>query len=88
MSQIKSIALAALLGIGAAGFAGHVSPANAESANPARAKVYAQSDSVGGELSVTSAQNPAAKSQDANPWAVTSPSGVNIQSRAGFVGYR
>ena len=85
MSQIKSIALAAVLGIGVAGFSGHVSAANAESANTAQAKVYAQNDNVGGELSARSA---AAKSQDANPWAVTSPSGVHIQSRAGFVGYR
>jgi hypothetical protein len=88
MSQIKSIALAALLGIGAAGFAGHISAANAESANPAPAKVYTQNDNNGGELSMTPTQNPAAKSQDANPWAITSPSGVHIQSRAGFVGYR
>ena len=85
MSQIKSIALAALWGIGTAGLSGHVSAANAESANTAQAKVYAQNDNFGGELSVKSA---AAKSQDANPWAVTSPSGVHIQSRAGFVRYR
>ena len=88
MSQLKSIALAALLGIGAAGFSGQVSAANAESANPARAKVYAQNDGVGGELSMRQAQDPAAKSQDRNSWSVTSPSGVHIQSRAGFVGYR
>ena len=88
MSQIKSIALAALLGIEVAGFSGHVSAANAESANPARTKVYAQNDTLGGELAVRPPQNPAAKSQDTNPWAVTSPSGVYIQSRAGFVGYR
>jgi hypothetical protein len=89
MSQIKSIALAALLGIGVGGFSGHVSAANAESANTVRTKVYAQNESVGGELSLRPAQDyPAAKSQDANPWAVTSPSGVHIQSRAGFVGYR
>jgi hypothetical protein len=88
MSQIKSIALAAVLGIGVAGLSGHVSAANAESANAAQAKVYAQNDGLGGELSVRSAQNPAAKSQDANPWAITSPSGVHIQSRSGFVGYR
>jgi hypothetical protein len=88
MSQIKSIALAALLGIGVAGFSGHVSAANAESANTAQAKVYAQNDGVGGELSMRPAQNSAAKSQDVNPWAVTNPSGVHIQCRAGFVGYR
>ena len=84
MSQIKSIALAALLGIGVAGFSGHVSAANAESVNTGQTKVYAQNDNLGRELSV----RPTAKSQDANPWAVTSPSGVHIQSRAGFVGYR
>jgi len=85
MSQIKSIALAAVLGIGGAGFSGHVSAANAESANTGQTKVYAQNDNFGRELSVRSA---AAKSQDANPWAVTSPNGVHIQSRAGFTGYR
>jgi len=85
MSQIKSIALAAVLGIGVAGFSGHVPAANAESTNTAQTKVYAQNDGISGELSVRSA---AAKSQDTNPWAVTSPSGVHIQSRAGFVGYR
>ena len=63
MSQIKSIPLAALLGIGVAGFSGHVSAANAESANTAQAKVYAQNGNFGGELSVRSA---AAKSQEAN----------------------
>jgi hypothetical protein len=88
MSQIKSIALAALLGIGAAGFSGQVSAANAESATPARAKVYAQNDRVGGELSMRPALEDAAKSQDTSPWAITSGnSGVHIQSRAGFVGY-
>ena len=84
MSQIKSIALAAVLGIGVAGFSGHISAANAESANT-QAKVYAHNDNFGGELSGRLA---AAKSQDASPWAVTSQSGVHIQSRAGFVGYR
>jgi hypothetical protein len=88
MSQLKSIALAALLGIAAAGFSGQVSAANAESANPAQAKVYAQNEGFGSELSMRTVQEPAAKSQDTNPWAVTSgSSGVHIQSRAGFVGY-
>ena len=85
MSQIKSVALAAELGIGVAGFSGHVSAANAEAANTAQAKMYAQNESIGGELSVRPA---AAKSQGESPWAITSPSGVHIQSRAGFVGYR
>jgi hypothetical protein len=90
MSQTKSIALAALLGIGAAGFSGHL--ANAASPNPAQAdrpvqaQVYAQANRS--ELSLKLAQDSAATSQDTNPWAVTSPSGVHIQSRAGFVGYR
>jgi len=83
--MLKSTTLVAALVLAAAGFSGHVSAANAESANTAQAKVYAQNDGIGGELSVRPA---AAKSQDANPWAVTSPSGVHIQSRAGFVGYR
>jgi len=83
MSQFKSIALAALLGIGVAGFSGHL--ANAASPNPAQAntqaQVYAQANR--GELSFRLAQDPAATS---NPWAVTN-SGVHFQSRAGFVGY-
>jgi hypothetical protein len=88
MSQIKSIAFAALLVSGAAGFAGHALAASAESAAPARAKVYAQTNGAGGEL-VRPAQDPAAKSQETNPWATGSDSwGVHIQSRAGFVGYR
>jgi hypothetical protein len=86
--MLRLTTLVAALVLAAAGFSGHVSAANAESANTARTKVYAQNDSVGGELSVTPVQNPAAKSQDTNPWAVASPSGVHIQSRAGFVGYR
>ena len=80
--MLKSTTLAAALVLAFAGFSGHVSAANAESANTAQIKVYAQND---GELSVRSG---AAKSQDENPWAATSPSGVHIQSRAGFVGYR
>ena len=90
MLQIKSIALATLLGIGSAGLSGHVSAANAESANrantPAQAEVYAQADRR--DLSLGLAQHPAAKSQDINPWSATSgSSGVHFQSRAGFVGY-
>jgi hypothetical protein len=88
MSQMKSVAVAALLGIGVAGFSGHSSAANAESGYTSRAKMYAQTDARGGEVSIRPAQNPALKSQDADPWAITSPSGVHIQSRAGFVGYR
>jgi hypothetical protein len=91
MSQFRSIALAALLAIGAAGLSGHVasaaSPIPAQANIPAQAKTYAQKDGMGGELSMMPAQEPAAKSQDANPWAGTSPSGVHIQSRSGFVGY-
>jgi hypothetical protein len=88
MSQITSLALAALLGIGVVGVSEPVSAADPESANPARAKLYAHTEGISGELSVRPAQNPAAKAQDAAPWAVTSPSGVHIPSRAGFVGYR
>ena len=77
MSQIKSIALAALLGL--AGLSGN---ANAASRNANQARVYAQADRT--ELTVLDRE--VAKSQD-NPWAALSPSGVNIQSRAGFVGY-
>jgi hypothetical protein len=91
MSQLKSIALAALLGLGAAGFSGHLasaaSPNPDQNSTPAKAKVYAQSDGMGRELSLMPAQDPQAKSRDANPWAVTSSGGVHIQSRAGFVGY-
>ena len=79
MSQMKSIALAALLGL--AGLSGN---ANAASPNPNQARVYAQADRT--ELTVRLDRDEVAKSQD-NPWAVISPSGANIQSRAGFVGY-
>ena len=82
MSQFRSIALAALLGIGAAG---HL--ANAASPIPAQPKKYAQVNGMGGKLSLGRAQDSAAKSQDINLWAVTSPSGVHIPSHAGFVGY-
>jgi hypothetical protein len=85
MSQFRSIALAALLAIGAAGLSGQV--ASAASPIPAQAKTYAQNDGMGGELSMVPAQDTAAKSQDPNPWTATDPSGVHIQSRSGFVGY-
>jgi hypothetical protein len=89
MSQLKSIALAALL-IGASGLSGHLanaaSPSPAQADRPVQAQVYAQANRS--ELSLRLAQDPAATSQDTNPWAVTSgSSGVHIQSRAGFVGY-
>jgi hypothetical protein len=91
MSQFRSIALTALLAIGAAGLSGQVasaaSPMPAQANTPAQAKTYAQKDGIGGELSIMPAQDPSAKSQDANPWAVTTPPGVHIQSRSGFVGY-
>jgi hypothetical protein len=90
MLQIKSIALAALLGLGAAGLSGHLanagSPKTDETKTPAQASMYAQEDGVDGKLSLMSAQDPAATSRDTNPWATTS-SGVHFQSRAGFVGY-
>jgi hypothetical protein len=91
MSQFRSIALAALLGIGVAGLSGHLanaaSPTPAQADNPAQAKIYAQKNEMNGG-SMRPAEAPAMKSQDANPWAITSPSGVHIQSRSGFVGYR
>ena len=88
MSQIKSVALAALLTIGAAGhLANAASPTIARANAPATSKEYAQANGMGGQLSLTPAQDLQAKSQDTNPWAVTSPSGVHIPSHAGFVGY-
>ena len=88
MLQIKSIALAALLGLGAAGLSGHLanagSPNSAHVDAPAQAKVFAQANH--GELYLRSPQDPVATSQDAHPWALTD-TGVHIQSRAGFVGY-
>jgi hypothetical protein len=91
MPQFRSIALAVLLAIGAATLSGRVasagSPMPSQADTPAQAKTYAQEDPRGGELSIMPAQDPAPKLQDANPWAVTNPSGVHIQSRAGFVGY-
>ena len=76
MSRIRSIALVAMMVTGAA----HLANAG-QTNNPAQVQANAQSNR--GELSLMLAQDGAAK----NPWAVTSPSGVNIQSRAGFVGY-
>ena len=84
MSQIKSIALVALL-IGASGLSGRLANAasrNTDQANvPAQSQGYAQANR--GELSFRLAEDPAVTS---NPWAVTD-SGVHFQSRAGFVGY-
>ena len=84
MSQIKSIALAALFGIGVAGLSGNLanaaSPTPAQANNPAQSQVYAQANRS--ELSLRLAREPAPTS---NP-SVTG-SGVHIQSRAGFVGY-
>jgi hypothetical protein len=88
MSQIKSIALAGLLVVGAAGLSGHsanaASPNPAQANTPAQAQVYAQANRS--ELSLKLAQDRAATSHDTNPWGVTD-SGVHFQSRAGFVGY-
>ena len=90
MSQFRSIALAALIGLGTAGFApGHLanagSPNSAHVDAPAQAKVFAQANH--GEPYLRSPQDPVATSQDAHLWALTD-TGVHIQSRAGFVGYR
>jgi hypothetical protein len=82
MSQTKSIALAAMMVIGAAHLANAASPTSAQAHTPAQAQLYAQANRS--ELSYRLAQDPAATS---NPWAVTN-SGVHFQSRAGFVGYR
>ena len=89
MCQFRSIALAALLGLGTAGFApGHLAnagpPNSAQADAPAQAKVFAQANH--GELSLRPPLDPVATSQDAPPWALTD-TGVHIQSRAGFVGY-
>ena len=82
MLQIKSIALSALL---IAGLAGTASAANAESTkqanNTAQAQVSEQANRRVPEVAFTA-------TQDRNPWVITAPSGVHIQSRAGFVGYR
>ena len=81
MSQIRSIALAAMMVIGAAHLANAASANSAQADGSAQLQVYAQANHS--ELSFSMAQDPAATS---NPWAATSP-GVHIQSRAGFVGY-
>ena len=68
MSQLKSTALVVLLGLGVAGFSGHLAPASAEPVNPPAARVYAENTGLGGQLSMRPAQDPAAKSQDKNAW--------------------
>ena len=92
MSQFRSIALATLLGIGAAAFSGHLanaaSPTPSQANSSAQARTYAEESDLGGRLSMKPVEAPAIKSQDTDPWASTSPSGVHIQSRSGFVGYR
>ena len=75
MSQIRLIALVAMMVTGAA----HLANA-AQTNNPAQVQANARANQS--ELSLMVAQDPAAKHR----WAVTN-SGVNIQSRAGFVGY-
>jgi hypothetical protein len=87
MSQLKSIAITALLGFVVASFSGHLARA-ADPAKPSAAKVYAQGAGLGGQLPTKPTEDFATKSQDRNPWTITNPSGVNIRSRAGFVGYR
>ena len=88
MSQLKSIALTALLGFGVASFSGHLARAIADPAKPSAANVYAQGGGLGGQLPTKPTEDFAAKSQDRNPWTITTPSGVDIRSRAGFVDYR
>ena len=80
MSQLKSIALAATMIIGAAHLANAASPNAALADHSAQSQVYAQANRS--ELSLRLAREPAPTS---NP-SVTG-SGVHIQSRAGFVGY-
>ena len=88
MSRIKSMAVAALLTLGSAGhLANAASPVPVRS-NTASSKEYAQADGIGVELPLETAQQSAPQSQDADPWAVTSRSGVHVPSRSGFVGYR
>ena len=81
MSQIRSIALAAMMVIGAAHLATAASPNSGQDNRSAQSQVYAQASRS--ELSFRQAQDPAATS---SAWAVTD-SGAHIQSRAGFVGY-
>ena len=89
MSRIRLIALVAMMVTGAAHLANAETPyeslvlrfANTAQANtPAQVQAGAQNKRR--ELSLMLTQDRAAK----NPWSVTN-SGVNIQSRAGFVGY-
>ena len=89
MLQLKSTALVALLGLGIAGLSGGLVSASAEPVDPpaAKAKVYAESVGPVGQLSMTPTQDPAAKSQEADRWRITSRPGLDFQSRAGFVGY-
>jgi hypothetical protein len=81
MSNLKLIAFAAMMVIGAAHLANAASPNSGQDDRSARSQVYAQASRS--ELPFRLAQDPAATS---NAWAVTD-SGVQIQSRAGFVGY-
>jgi hypothetical protein len=85
MFDRNSTALASFLALALVGLSGHL--ANAASPLPAQANTSAQAQADAQtnrrELSLMLTQDQAAK----NPWAVTNASGVNIQSRAGFVGY-
>ena len=81
MPQINSIALAAMMVIGAAHLANTASANSAQAEGSAQSQVYAHANRS--EFSFRMAQDPAATS---NPWGATSP-GVQIHSRAGFVGY-
>jgi hypothetical protein len=77
MSKTKLMAAAVMMAIGATNFA------NAASPNTDQHKQrFAQAQDNRRELSLHVSQDPATT----NPWAETQ-SGVNIQSRAGFVGY-
>jgi hypothetical protein len=77
MSKTKLMALAVIMSVGAAHLASAASP-NADQ----HKQRFAQAQDNRRELSLHVSQDPATT----NPWAETQ-SGVNIQSRAGFVGY-
>ena len=94
MSRFRSTALAALFGLGVAGFSGHLTSASAEPVNPAATtgKLHAESAGLNGQLSTRPAQDPAATSQDKDAWGsqviTGGQTGWDIRSRTGFFGYR
>jgi hypothetical protein len=77
MSKIKLMALAVMMSVGAAHLASAASPETDQ-----QKQRFAQAQANRSELSLHVSQDPATT----NRWSETQ-SGVNIQSRAGFVGY-